>query len=156
MVFEEDEVGDAMYIILSGQCQIRARPAHAAAIPQHQALPVSSVVVDIRPTVSMQRSDSDSSRDEEQEKVQPAPRVVRSDAEHSASFWIHKYMQQVQALHFGHCLGKLRQQAKPLSAGTHQKQAQGYAVNEAGLPISTYHSSRTSTVLMACSSRDTC
>ena len=61
-----------------------------------------------------------------------------------------------KALHFGCCLGKRCQQAKSLSAGTHPKQAQGYAVHEAGLPITTYHNSSTSTVLMACSSQDTC
>ncbi len=97
LVFEEDEMGDAMYVILCGQCQIRARPAHAATIPQQQSLPVSSLVVDKRRTDSTQSTDSDSSGDEEDGKPATAPaRVVRSDSEHSASFWIHKYMQQVQ------------------------------------------------------------
>jgi len=98
-VFEEDEIGDGMYIVLSGQCQIRARPSHAAAIPQQQAVPLSSVGVDAKLTGSGQSTDSDGSEDEaEREVVQAAPRAVRSDAEHSASFWIHKYMQQVWSI----------------------------------------------------------
>jgi len=95
-VFEEDELGDGMYVVLSGQCQIRARLSHAAAIPQQQAVPLSSVGVDTKLTGSGQSTDSDGSEDEaEREAVQAVPRAVRSDAEHSASFWIHKYMQQV-------------------------------------------------------------
>ncbi len=95
-MFEEDEIGDGMYIVLSGQCQIRARPSHAATIPQQQAVPLSSVGVDAKLTPSGQSMDSDGSEEEaEREAVQAAPRAVRSDAEHSASFWIHKYMQQV-------------------------------------------------------------
>ncbi len=92
-MFEEDEIGDGMYIVLSGQCQIRARPSHAAAIPQQQAVPLSSVWVDTKLMDSGQSTDSDDSEDEA--KGEAAPRAVRSDAEHSASFWIHKYMQQV-------------------------------------------------------------
>ncbi|KAL0037225.1 hypothetical protein WJX79_007052 [Trebouxia sp. C0005] len=99
IVFEEDEIGDGMYIVLSGQCQIRARPSHAATIPQQQAVPLSSLGVDAKLTGSGQSTDSDGSKDEvEREVVQAAPRTVRSDAEHSASFWIHKYMQQARKL----------------------------------------------------------
>ena len=95
-MFDEDAIGDGMYIVLSGQCQIRARPSHAATIPQQQAVPLSSVGVDAKLTDSGQSTDSDDSEDEaEGEAVQASPRAVRSDAEHSASFWIHKYMQQV-------------------------------------------------------------
>lgn len=98
-MFEEDAIGDGMYIVLSGQCQIRARPSHAATIPQQQAVPLSSVGVDAKLTGSGQSTDSDGSEDEaEREAVQAAPRAVRSDAEHSASFWIHKYMQQVSSM----------------------------------------------------------
>ena len=99
-MFEEDEIGDGMYIVLSGQCQIRARPSHGATIPQQQAVPLSSVGVDTKLTDSGQSTDSDGSEDEaEREAVRAAPRAVRSDAEHSASFWIHKYMQQVWSMH---------------------------------------------------------
>ncbi len=95
-MFEEDAIGDGMYIVLSGQCQIRARPSHAATIPQQQAVPLSSVGVDTKLTDSGQSTDSDGSEDEaERAAAQAAPGVVRSDAEHSALFWIHKYMQQV-------------------------------------------------------------
>ena len=99
-MFEEDEIGDGMYIVLSGQCQIRARPSHGATIPQQQAVPLSSVGVDTKLTGSGQSTDSDGNEDEaEREAVQAVPRAVRSDAEHSASFWIHKYMQQVWSMH---------------------------------------------------------
>ena len=41
-------------------------------------------------------TDSASSNDEEGREPAQAPAgVIRSDAEHSATFWIHKYMQQV-------------------------------------------------------------
>ncbi|DBA77663.1 TPA: hypothetical protein ACH3X1_009459 [Trebouxia sp. C0004] len=99
IVFEEDEIGDGMYIVLSGQCQIRARPSHAATIPQQQAVPLSSAGVDAKLADGGQSTDSDGSEDEaEREAVQAAPRAVRSEAEHSASFWIHKYMQQARKL----------------------------------------------------------
>lgn len=100
LVFEEDSIGDAMYVVLSGVCEIRARPAHAASIPQQQSQPTSSVLVRPRHRQGSSESDSDASEEEEEGSARPPPRVARSEAEHSASFWIHKYMEQVlQCLH---------------------------------------------------------
>lgn len=80
-----------MYVVLSGECDIRARPAHAASIPQQPVL--------VGPHHKDGAHDSDSGSSEEEEKepgrASLLPRIARSEAEHSSSFWIHKYMQQV-------------------------------------------------------------
>ena len=53
---------------------------------------------DTKQTDSTHDTDSVSSDDEEgREPAQAPARVIRSDAEHSATFWIHKYMQQVRS-----------------------------------------------------------
>ena len=95
LIIEEDAPGDAMYVVLSGQCHIWARPAHAAAIPQQQSVPMSSVVRKAAPAEDSDSSDSDSSAEEGSHANAVVARVAKSDAEHSATFWIHKYMQQV-------------------------------------------------------------
>ena len=95
LVFEEDSIGDAMYVVLSGLCEIRARQAHAASIPQQRSQPSSSVLLRSRHRQGLSDSDSDASKEEEEGCAGPPPRVARSEAEHSASFWIHKYMEQV-------------------------------------------------------------
>lgn len=96
LVFEEDSTGDAMYVVLSGVCEIRARPAHAASIPQQQSQPISTVLVRPQHTYGAHDTDSDTTEEEEEPSSASLPsRVARSEAEHSSSFWIHKYMQQV-------------------------------------------------------------
>ena len=95
LVFEEDTTGDAMYVVLSGECAICARPAHAASIPQQQSQPVSTVSLQPTLTAGAHESGSDTDEEEEPGSAILPPRVARSEAEHSSSFWIHKYMQQV-------------------------------------------------------------
>ena len=95
LVFEEDTMGEAMYVVLSGQCEIRARPTHAASIPQQHSQPVSNVRVRPRRRKAVSDSDTDSSEGKEEISPRAAPQATRSEAEHSASFWIRKYMQQV-------------------------------------------------------------
>ena len=95
LIIEEDEPGDAMFVVLSGQCHIRARPAHAAAIPQQQSLPPSSVLEKAPLAGASTSSGSDSEAEEQPSRAAPA--VTSRGAEHSATFWIHKYMQQVGA-----------------------------------------------------------
>lgn len=100
LVFEEDSTGDAMYVVLSGECDIRARPAHAASIPQQQSQPISTVLAGPHHKDGAHDSDSCSSEeDEEPSSASLPPRIARSEAEHSSSFWIHKYMQQVLMRH---------------------------------------------------------
>lgn len=94
-MFEEDSTGDAMYVVLSGDCAIRARPAHAASIPQQQSQLVSTVLLQPKLTAGAHESGSDTDEEEEPSFASLPPRVARSEAEHSSSFWIHKYMQQV-------------------------------------------------------------
>lgn len=95
LVFEEDSTGDAMYVVLSGDCAIRARPAHAVSIPQQQSQPVSTVLLQPKLTAGAHESGSDTDEEETPSSASLPPRVARSEAEHSSSFWIHKYMQQV-------------------------------------------------------------
>ena len=84
-----------MYVVLSGECVIRARPAHAASIPQQQPQPTSTVLVRPQHENSAHDNDSDTSEEEEPSSASLPSRVARSEAEHSSSFWTHKYMQQV-------------------------------------------------------------
>lgn len=88
-----------MYVVLSGECDIRARPAHAASIPQQQLQPISTVLVRPHHKDGTHDSDGGSSEEEEPGSASLPPRVARSEAEHSSSFWIHKYMQQVLMSH---------------------------------------------------------
>lgn len=94
-----------MYVLLSGECAIRARPAHAASIPQQQSQPVSSVLLQHKLTAGAHESGSDTDEEEEPCSAILPPRVARSEAEHSSSFWIHKYMQQVVLSYSRACSG---------------------------------------------------
>ena len=95
LVVEEDSIGDAMYVVLSGVCEIRARPTHAVSIPQQQSQPTSVVVVGPKHRHGASDSDSDTSEEGDRNPAGSSAHPARSEAEHSASFWIHKYMQQV-------------------------------------------------------------
>lgn len=92
-----------MYVVLSGECEIRSRPAHAASIPQQQSQPTSTILVGPQPGHDAHNSDGDTSEEEEESCASTLPRAARSEAEHSASFWIHKYMQQVNSAMHSEC-----------------------------------------------------
>ena len=89
-----------MYVVLFGECDIRARPAHGVSIPQQQLQPISTVLVQPHCTDAAHDSGSGSSEEEDEpSSASLPPRIARSEAEHSSSFWIHKYMQQVRMSH---------------------------------------------------------
>lgn len=84
-----------MYVVLSGECEIRARPTQAASIPQQPPQALSAVLVGPKHRHGASDSDSDTDQEGDQSSASSLARPARSEAEHSASFWIHKYMQQV-------------------------------------------------------------
>ena len=91
-MIEEDDTGNAMYIVLSGQCQVRARPEYAVHPAITEESPATAVAAS---EASSSTAGSDS--DDEQSRCQsgrPAT-APRSEAEHTATYWIHKYMEQV-------------------------------------------------------------
>lgn len=88
----EDELGDAMYVVLSGQCHVRARPVPAIPM-QPQAVPAVTAAAAHQPCSNTDSSDSDDQAEPESSR-QTVPR--RSAGDHPATYWIHKYMQQVR------------------------------------------------------------
>lgn len=98
MVLEEDEVGDAMYVVLSGECQVRARPERVVSSPDPQLAPPLAVAALAASSCSSTCSSTDSS-DSDDDQARPASgrqaTASRSEAEHTATYWIHKYMEQV-------------------------------------------------------------
>ena len=92
MVIEEDDTGNAMYIVLSGQCQVRARPEHAV----HPAITEESPATAVAASEASSSTASSDSDDEQSRCQSGRPATApRSEAEHTATYWIHKYMEQV-------------------------------------------------------------
>lgn len=103
-----------MYVVLSGQCQVRARPMHAAASEQQpQAAPETAVTAE-QSSSSTDSSDSDNDVAAVEMSRQAAAR--RSEGEHPATYWIHKYMEQVRtkALSYLRCLSTVMTCCKPM------------------------------------------
>ena len=103
LVIEEDDHGDAMFVVLCGQCEVRARPVQTAVRAPEPARKLS--IAGKSHSSGSNASDSDS--DDEQGNSQPASSVPaatrRSVAEHTATYWIHKYMEQVSIIIVWHC-----------------------------------------------------
>ena len=99
MVLEEDEVGDAMYVVLSGECQVRARPERVVSSPDPQPAPPLAVASRCLSALAASSCSSTDSSDSDDDQARPASgrqaTASRSEAEHTATYWIHKYMEQV-------------------------------------------------------------
>ena len=102
MILEEDDVGDALYVVLSGECQVRARPEHVGESPEPQLaspLAVTATAASSCSTTDSSDYDDDQTRPDSSRQASTS----RSEAEHTATYWIHKYMEQV-ATHTCSCV----------------------------------------------------
>ena len=95
LVIEEDDMGDAMYVVLSGQCEVRARPTQNAISPSLPVEQAPAIAMPLRSDSGSSDSDGDIEKDSAQAPSSTPATARRSEAEHTATYWIHKYMEQV-------------------------------------------------------------